>query len=152
MTFSIPKLAAIGTIALMTPARALAEWIPVATTSTQMIYIEPESLVRDGQYTSFWERYVSSTPDANGVAALDTYKTVDCTSGNWLRQQTIGLLANGKILFSLKPDISKAKVFPSEPGTVGELVYESACNLKSDFDHWEHRSRTNEAILNMFKR
>lgn len=76
-----------------------------------MIYIEPESLVRDGQYTSFWERYVSSTPHANGVAALDTYKTIDCTSGNWLRQQTIGLLANGKILFNLKPDISKARFF-----------------------------------------
>ncbi len=92
MTFSIPKPAAIGTIALITPAPALAEWIPVATTSTQMIYIEPESLVRDGQYTSFWERYVSSIPDANGVAALDTYKTIDCTSGNWLRQQTIRYL------------------------------------------------------------
>ena len=53
MPFSIPKVAAIDTIALMTPAPALAECIPVAITSTQMIYIEPKSLVRDGQYTSF---------------------------------------------------------------------------------------------------
>jgi len=167
MTFSIPKLAAIGTIALMTPAPALAEWMPVTVMDNNTeIYIESDSVVHDGQYVSFWKRYLRAVPSADGAVANDIHQLMDCRTGNWLEQQVLGFNPQGQVLYNIKPDSKQAEVFPTKPGSAGSDIYQLVCypesyaqnylDMINDLNrinvqgYWEDRKSSREFINNMF--
>lgn len=117
-------LASASAIAIMFPIPAMAEWVPITSSSLGSTQIESSSVVRTGNIVHYLQRDIENVPDEKDIIANDIYVSRDCYSGNWVVNRIVGYNSSAAVVF----DITKTStVLETLPGTSGSAIHEFVC-------------------------
>jgi len=142
-----PRVAALlGAFALMTPAPALAELIPIKESATGDTYLDSDSIVQDGQYVSLWDVQTYPVPDSQGAVIRRHLMVVDCSNSAAALLRRVGFNHQEQVVYDIKFQSDQIKIDDIYPGTVGGEIYNFVCRYENVTESDSRRRFINNAF------
>ncbi len=120
----------VSVLALLTPMKALAGWVPVAVTSdlTKMA-LDPTRVVYRGSSVLFVKRNLYARQQSNGATASYIYESIDCSTGKNKINRIIYFDSRGRTI-SDKSYGDEGKADRPTPGSVGAMIEGLLCSRR----------------------
>lgn len=114
-------------IAFLLPLPALAEWLPlpVEAIDGSKIFVESNSMVRKGKYSTVTVGTFYVFPETDGTIMHYSYDLINCRTRQRQTQRLIGYNVKKQVTFDYKYNEWKD---PPQPGSPGALIQKIVCN------------------------
>ncbi len=114
-------------VAAAAPAQAPDRWIPIGTTDTGTFSVDRETIRRDGDRVTVWERRIRAQPTANGTRENRTQWEYDCAAMTQSLLAGVSLDERGNEIAQYSVSPARQTRIPIDPESMAERVARTVC-------------------------
>ncbi|OLP16825.1 hypothetical protein BST81_19210 [Leptolyngbya sp. 'hensonii'] len=117
---------------LTCPLAAQAEnwvWVDESTDGTR-IYVDQDSIRRQGRFVWYWDLLRRKVPDAAGALSTRTYRSAECNIGTIRNRKVLKYDRNHQLLRS-QTHGDRGPLFKVEPNSLAYAALQFACDTQT---------------------